>query len=425
MTLAYSAPTPQQLALALDNASQALAQCADDFERLRIRDQAKAVEAAAKILDKREIQAHASVLVADAERAIVQSNPVRYGNELGRGHPLPDGLDRSMLSRFRAAHLSLPDTQYQSLREIAIRNAEPLTRKILASAAVAQRNQEAPPLVRLSAITWTGGKAVNGSGPTLPAHQWIRSFIPWRQNSIYVEPFAGMLGILLSRPPVRSELVNDLNHRIINWWRCIRDETTEMERLIALTPWAREEYEWARDNADNMALPPTRRALAFHILATQDLMHRETFDRSDSTSWVRAREGILHRITPFIYHDKIRRLATRMHNVQIENNDATKILGWIADSTDAVIYADPPYHSASQNLYAFQQIDTDAISKALIAQQGTVILSGQDGEWPMLEEAGWEKHNYDTIRQTPMRNNQHSKPRIETVWLNRPLEQAA
>jgi len=61
--------------------SSALAEATNDFQRLQIRDVAKAVAAAAKILEHREIQVQAANLVMDAERAIAKANPP---NVIGR-----------------------------------------------------------------------------------------------------------------------------------------------------------------------------------------------------------------------------------------------------------------------------------------------------------------------------------------------------
>ena len=59
----------------LDTARQALASATTDFERVRVRDHAAAVQAAAAILERREIQVEASILVSEEEREIAKANP--------------------------------------------------------------------------------------------------------------------------------------------------------------------------------------------------------------------------------------------------------------------------------------------------------------------------------------------------------------
>ena len=82
---------------------------------------------------------------------------------------------------------------------------------------------------KLSALAYLGGKSVNATQST---GRWIHSLLPISNTrSIYVEPFCGMCGVLLQRPPLGCEVINDLNSRLINWWRVIRD--SKMRQNVA------------------------------------------------------------------------------------------------------------------------------------------------------------------------------------------------
>ena len=52
-----------------------------------------------------------------------------------------------------------------------------------------------------------------------------------------------MAGALLARQPIKREVVNDLNRRIVNRWQAVRDEPAELGRLIDAMPASRAEYE--------------------------------------------------------------------------------------------------------------------------------------------------------------------------------------
>ena len=82
-----------------------------------------------------------------------------------------------------------------------------------------------------------------------------------------------MAGVLLARQPIKREVVNDLNRRIVNWWQAVRDAPEEFGRLIDAMPASRVEYEWAVRNMDNPELTPIRRALAFHVAVEQSVLH--------------------------------------------------------------------------------------------------------------------------------------------------------
>ena len=78
----------------------------------------------------------------------------------------------------------------------------------------------------LYGLRYYGGKSEkfrngNGAGP------WIAKMLPYRR--MYVEPFAGMLGVLLQREKSRIELVNDRDGMISAFWECIRDYPDKLE----------------------------------------------------------------------------------------------------------------------------------------------------------------------------------------------------
>ena len=111
-----------------------------DFEILQVRDQAKAVEAAAAILDRRDIQVDASILVATAERAIVVANPPLPPEEAGKVRHDSDSTEKppvssSNLRQMRMAHQNLDDEAFATVIESAREKIEPLTRTALIRAA--------------------------------------------------------------------------------------------------------------------------------------------------------------------------------------------------------------------------------------------------------------------------------------------------
>ena len=59
----------------------------------------------------------------------------------------------------------------------------------------------------------------------------------------YVEPFAGSLAVLLRKEPHQCEVVNDLDNRLVAFWRVLRDKPDELQRALTFTPYARAEFE--------------------------------------------------------------------------------------------------------------------------------------------------------------------------------------
>lgn len=139
----------------IDGARRALAAARDDFERLRIRDDARALVAAAAILKRNDIQVSAARLVMEAERAVAAANPPasphESGSRRGKGVPVDNALSRGNLRAIRHAHAGLSDEEFVAACETAERRGEPLTRSTLRRIAARIRRARAadnarPPL---------------------------------------------------------------------------------------------------------------------------------------------------------------------------------------------------------------------------------------------------------------------------------------
>ena len=136
----------------LETLRRDLIQSSSDSERMNIRTDVQALEAAvAKYEDLRELQVELSILVCDVERAIVAANPAPSPQESGRwkgmvgGHTLPPGLTADALRQMRSVHNRLPDQQYAEICENTRGKMEPLSRRALKRALRSARAEESPP----------------------------------------------------------------------------------------------------------------------------------------------------------------------------------------------------------------------------------------------------------------------------------------
>ena len=117
----------------LDEARHALTVARNDFERIRVCNHARAVEAAAAVLGRREIQVEASVLVQEAERAIAKANPPMSRQESGaqKGkkvvNPNNDLISANSLRNIRHVHDRIDDLEFQEIVEQATEEGVPLT----------------------------------------------------------------------------------------------------------------------------------------------------------------------------------------------------------------------------------------------------------------------------------------------------------
>ena len=251
---------------------------------------------------------------------------------------------------------------------------------------------------QLTALPYYGGK--QRLGP------WIASHLPMRRD--FVEPFAGMASVLLSRPPCRYELLNDSAELVVNWWRIVRDDPDGLRRLLDVTPSSRVITREAYETARNLDETPLRRAWAFHVVAVSTMAQniRAGTWRPIGTangSWTGRRDST-----------DLEALAERMANVELECIDGVELLRRFARRTTATIYVDPPYRNAATRNY-LAKVDHDALAEVLLSQSGACAVSGYPGDWPELEDAGWRvTSRAATVTSGPVTGAR----RVETLWLN-------
>ena len=254
---------------------------------------------------------------------------------------------------------------------------------------------------KLAGLAYWGGKS-----PICNISPWINSILPDYKDCSYIEPFAGMLGVLLNRPKVNIEIVNDINRHLINWWLMVRDRPDEFNDLIKYTPRSREIFNDAKENIDNIS-DPLQRALAFHILITQSL------HRSINSNWSISIKHRGHAKLP-IRHERLIRLADRLISVQIENKDALNILERTKDEERVIVYCDPPYYSTGLSIYGDYELKVNQMAEILKYHKGFVAISGYADEWDGL---GWEKSYYLNKNTSNLTTGIKSE-KTEVLWTN-------
>ena len=254
------------------------------------------------------------------------------------------------------------------------------------------------------------------------ADQIVRLF---PEHSSYVEPYAGGLSILLAKPPVKMETVNDLDSDIITFWRVLRDRQDEFTRLCMLTPHSREESLLAR-NRDN--LDDLERARRVWVALTQrrggQLMPtgwRYNIDPAGtSMSLPRYLNGYLNRFAGAI---------ERLRNVSLENRPALEVIDAYGQFDDTLLYVDPPYPASvrggrhATNSYRHEMKHDEqhrTLAETLHAATATVVLSGYPS--PLYDELYPDWYQVTIAATTGQGNSGGSSgARTEVLWSNREL----
>lgn len=246
---------------------------------------------------------------------------------------------------------------------------------------------------------------------------WIVSNMPAHQA--YVEPFGGAASVLMAKPRSQAEIYNDLDGAVVNVFKVLRDpiQSQELERLLRLTPFAREEFEGCYDGEPTDPIERARRAIVKSFFG----YGAGTVTRKDKTGF---RGGFFNgrsfRLTSHHwvdYHDALQSFCARLQGVIIENRPALSVMESF-DSPETLHYVDPPYVRATRGRaarmdYRHEMTDDDHRELAVVLHrlQGMVILSGYPSDlYSGLYGHGWQQ----LFRES---HNARAHKRTECLWL--------
>jgi DNA adenine methylase len=224
------------------------------------------------------------------------------------------------------------------------------------------------------AFGWYGGKF---------SHlDWLLPLLP--ETSRYCEPFAGSAAVLLNRSPALVETYNDLDGEVSNFFRVLRDNADELVRLIALTPFSREEY-FTAIYSDITGLSNVELARRFYIRARQTrtgLAQTASLGRwANCKNTSRAgMSGVVSRWLGGV--EALDAIAERLLRVQIENRPAIDVLR-LYDDVDTLFYCDPPYLHETRgesNAYGYEMDESEHREFADVVNscKGLIAVSGYD-----------------------------------------------
>lgn len=241
---------------------------------------------------------------------------------------------------------------------------------------------------------------------------WIIQHFP--PHGVYVEPFAGAASVFMRKPRVHGEVLNDIDGEIVNVFRVLRDpeKAKDLERLIRLTPFSREEFEQSYDSTDC----PIERAR--RIIVRTSMGYGTTSLRKSRTGF-RARTYTQNQTGApcwVSWPDQIRNYVYRLQGVTIENKDACECIK-LHDSSDTLFYLDPPYPGGCRvsglKSYNFEMTDQEHenLLDLLKDVSGMVVLSGYENDLYNERLKHWKIAKCETLADGAAK-------RTECLWIN-------
>lgn len=262
-----------------------------------------------------------------------------------------------------------------------------------------------------------------GSAPTAP-YAWYggkqrltRFLLPLvpETYTAYVEPYFGAGTMFWRLPPVKDEVINDLDEDLVTFLRVLQDPD-DYPRLgsLAQTPF------WSRAIHEE----------SLRLLASGDLIDRVerawrwfyVAKTSFGAKWDNGFQVGLGK------SNKARTLASgiakfpllhaRLLGIQIECRDGIEVIERFG-RPGTFVYADPPYVHGTRvckKAYRHEMADEqhERLVEALLRTEAMVLLSGyQDPVYEPLERAGWRR-----FERVSSSGNFRGKERLECAWTN-------
>jgi len=257
-------------------------------------------------------------------------------------------------------------------------------------------------------ITYYGGK-INMLKHILP-------LIP--QHKIYTEAFFGGGAVFFAKEPVESEIINDTNNMVVNFYEVIKTDFDWLKKRIEATCFSRATYKVA-DVIYRMPnlFDKKQQAWAFYVATNMGFS-------CQIGSWGYDRYG---KRTKAFRNKKIafdETIHQRLENVQIENNDACKVIS-SRDTDDAFHYVDPPYINVHQGHYeGYTKDDYTNLLNTLVQVKGKFLLSSYPTEIldGYIERFGWYTKTFTkTLSASKGEAGKSRKKKIEVLTANFPI----
>ncbi len=245
----------------------------------------------------------------------------------------------------------------------------------------------------------------------------IISLIP--EHTLYGEPFTGGGAVFFNKEPSRSEVINDTNGELMNFYKVVQQDFGRLQKMIKRTLHSRDSFRKAEVVYNNPDLfDQVRRAWAVWTICSQSFSSKMDgpfgFDRTDNTTSKRIANKRLNFTDAY---------AVRLEKTAIECADALYIIQ-SRDFEEAFFYCDPPYIGSNCGHYkGYTEADFEALLGLLSAIKGKFLLSSYPSD--ILDRHIAQNNWHSISRQLKVSVNAKSgnrKVKTEVLTANYPIE---
>lgn len=227
----------------------------------------------------------------------------------------------------------------------------------------------------------------------------------------YIEPYIGsgtlfFYNSCLSHRSKTKIIINDFNNAIYNFYKVLRDKSSELIQSIKFTQYSRKTFQEAVENFGNQNLTDIERARHFYMFVRGKLPATAMHKKKQTLKL-----GILNKEFHSFYTklDKFDIFHEYLKNTLIENMDAIDLLAYwlktIIPTDKVLIYLDPPYLASvckTKDIYNKSLSDNDIYHKRLLdlinryrsSKNVHILLSGYNSDLYKAELTRWYKKIY-------------------------------
>ena len=245
----------------------------------------------------------------------------------------------------------------------------------------------------------------------------------------YVEPYAGGLSVLFAKPDEwvdgHSEVVNDLNGGLSNFWSVLASEDLfeKMKRRLEGTPFSESVWQMA-EAIDQTAISQkdmVESAVQFFIQFRQS---RQGLGKVFATlSRNRTRRGMNEQVSSWLSAvEGLPEAHERLKRVVVLNDDACKVIQQ-QDGPNTLFYLDPPYLHETRKVTDAYQFEMTAdehstLLDVLLIISGKFILSGYRSNLYDAHALTGAWHRVDIEIDNKSSSAKKKETKTECLWKN-------
>jgi DNA adenine methylase len=246
-------------------------------------------------------------------------------------------------------------------------------------------------------------------------------------HNCWVEAFGGSLSMTLAKSPAPIEIVNDLDKEVINLFLQLRNNSEELCRQIALTPYSKYEFDIARiELINDNEIERARKFLIQAMMAINGVFGKGKGGFSYSQSY--SRSGKDARVSRWYnLPERLSNVVERLRGIRIENRDAIDLLKMFINRPATLVYLDPPYLGDRTQGYENDANDENfhkELLKTAVKAKCMIFISGYYSDLYdsiLTERKGWHKKSFETYTKD-IKGKTHD--RSEYVWINKYYQKA-